>query len=382
MDTYFAPAARTERRQLRNQIETISHSPVMNALLGTTAGLLVVLNEDRQIVALNHSFLDKLGIADPETALGLRLGETLQCVHAAGAPNGCGTTPYCQSCGAAIATMTAIKEDKEAEQICALSAEVDGIRQDLCLVIQSEPLPVDGMRWILVYVQDVTHQHFLTNLEHVFFHDINNVLTSLLGNSELLALAHPENEGIQLVKQAALRMRSEISLQRCLALHKSGQYLLHLQATTFAQIRQEVNLMVTGNAVTANKEREESWPALELAIETDPLLVSRVLGNMLLNALEATPAGGRIRLATRLQPTAILWEVWNPGHIPPENQKRIFQRHFSTKAQLGHGLGTYSMKLFGEHYLGGEVKFLSTPEGGTTFTFSLPQNSAGASQPS
>ncbi len=88
MDTYFAPAQRTERRKFTNQIETISHNPIMDALLKIAAGILVVLNEDRQIVALNHAFLKEIGVKDAEEVLGLRLGETLHCVHAFEKPNG------------------------------------------------------------------------------------------------------------------------------------------------------------------------------------------------------------------------------------------------------------------------------------------------------
>ena len=62
----------------------------------------------------------------------------------------------------------------------------------------------------------------------------------------------------------------------------------------------------------------------------------------------------------------------NGGVIPPEVQARIFQRSFSTKAARGRGLGTYSMKLLGERYLGGEVSFVSTPETGTVFSIRLP----------
>jgi len=67
METHFAPAERTDVRVFRQQVEAVSSSPVMTTLLDTMAGLLVVLNEDCQIVALNHAFLATLGIADPDT---------------------------------------------------------------------------------------------------------------------------------------------------------------------------------------------------------------------------------------------------------------------------------------------------------------------------
>jgi signal transduction histidine kinase len=58
--------------------------------------------------------------------------------------------------------------------------------------------------------------------------------------------------------------------------------------------------------------------------------------------------------------------------MAPEVQARIFQRSFSTKAQRGRGLGTYSMKLLGERYLGGAVSFVSAAGTGTVFSVTLP----------
>ena len=53
---------------------------------------------------------------------------------------------------------------------------------------------------------------------------------------------------------------------------------------------------------------------------------------------------------------------------------QIFQRSFSTKGQPGRGIGTYSIKLFGETYLGGRgfVSPAEAPEG-TTFSIVLPK---------
>jgi sensor histidine kinase regulating citrate/malate metabolism len=63
--------------------------------------------------------------------------------------------------------------------------------------------------------------------------------------------------------------------------------------------------------------------------------------------------------------------VWNKATMPDEIKLRVFQRHFSTKAGAGRGLGTYSMKIFGEQYLGGDVSFTSTENDGTVFSLTL-----------
>ncbi len=51
---------------------------------------------------------------------------------------------------------------------------------------------------------------------------------------------------------------------------------------------------------------------------------------------------------------------------------QMFHRSFSTKG-TGRGLGTYSMKLLSERYLGGSVTFRSIPGEGTTFTARYPR---------
>ena len=96
----------------------------------------------------------------------------------------------------------------------------------------------------------------------------------------------------------------------------------------------------------------------------------RVLGNMGVNALEATPEGGKIR-AWIEQTDQLSFCVWNEKEIPDRIAVRIFQRNFSTKNEMGRGFGTYSMKLLGEEMLGGSVRFTSSADEGTVFKFSL-----------
>ncbi len=373
MDTHFAPAGRTDIKVFRQQLESVSSSPVMNTLLDTMAGLLVVLNEDRQIVALNHSFLATLGIDDPEKILGLRLGESLKCEHAYNAPAGCGTTAYCSTCGAAIAMMTAINENRVDEQMCALTALRDGSRHDISLLIKAHPLTVENHRWILVIAQDVTQQQFWANLESVFFHDINNILSTLSGYAGILAMDLPDNKEVRKVNQSVARLQNEMSLQRSLSRRKDAKYIPMKSESSTDRIKQETGLIVHRHPAANGKQIDEMWPEENVRVATDALLVSRVLGNMIINALEASDEGETVRLATRVEPAQITWEVWNNGFIPADIQKRIFQRHFSTKANFGRGMGTFSMKLFGERYLKGVVSFTSSEKDGTTFRFRLPR---------
>jgi len=373
MDTYFAPAQRTERRKLINQVASIIHNPIMDALLKTAAGILVVLNEDRQIVALNHTFLNGIGLKDAEEVLGLRLGESLHCVHAFEKPNGCGTTESCLSCGAAVAMMAAIADNETREQVCALLSDKNGTITNTCLLIKAQPIRLEDNRWILIYAQDVTQQHFWINLERIFFHDINNVLTSLYGNVQLLEMNLPENEEVGSLKTGIERIIREVEMQKVFSLHKQNGMHIICKKVGLKDIQQEVRLIFSGHQSSFGKYIREEWPKQNIILHTDPILISRILGNMVINAFEASDQDETIYLTTHIASDHISWDVLNNGQIPPEIQKRIFQRHFSTKPGAGRGMGTYSMKLFGEKYLNGKVSFISSKTGGTVFTFRLPR---------
>jgi sensor histidine kinase regulating citrate/malate metabolism len=72
----------------------------------------------------------------------------------------------------------------------------------------------------------------------------------------------------------------------------------------------------------------------------------------------------------------VLFKVHNPGVIPGDIQKQIFQRSFTTKEGSGRGIGTHSVKLLTEGYLGGAAAFTSDADNGTTFTVEIPREHA------
>ena len=94
---------------------------------------------------------------------------------------------------------------------------------------------------------------------------------------------------------------------------------------------------------------------------------------MIKNAIEATPRGNQVIVSCEDVGRQVAFHVTNPTVMPEEVRLQIFQRSFSTKGQAGRGIGTYSIKLFGETYLGGQVSFTSQEPDGTTFSIVLPK---------
>ena len=377
METYFAPAERATPEELEQDIARVSNNPVIDGLLHSVGGVLAVLNSDRQILAVNDSLLASLGIGDAQAAFGLRPGEALQCVHAHEAPHGCGTTRHCASCGAAIAIVASLENNVPVEKKCIIRAQKNGGETDLCFMIRACPVTADGQRYLLLFMQDTTIQEKRAALERAFFHDINNILSGLLGASELLLLKHESaGEGLPLVKiikQLTTRLANEVTIQRSLVHSGLADLQPAVQAVDVPELLSEVqSLFATHSAAQGKTLHIERLPGDVPTIHTDGSLLLRILSNMLTNAFEASEPGDTIRLWLEKDEDKLCFCVWNRKAIDETVRLRIFQRYISTKEGVGRGTGTYTMKLFGETFLNGTVGFVSSAVDGTVFRLCLP----------
>ena len=102
----------------------------------------------------------------------------------------------------------------------------------------------------------------------------------------------------------------------------------------------------------------------------------QVLMNLVLNARDALPEGGTIRVEATVQGDQVCLEVADDGvGMPPEVLARVFEPMFTTKPPgVGTGMGlamVYSLV----HSHGGHVEVHSEPGQGTTFAVRLPRTS-------
>ena len=372
MNTYFAIPERVTDSELAEEIAFVSQSPLISGLLHSVGGLLAVLDSHRQVVALNETFLDMLGLDHPEQTLGLRLGEVMHCVHSGEEPAGCGTTKACASCGAAISIVSCLGQDKPVERICSLKAKRGGRQVDIALLVRSHGICVHNRRILLVFIQDITQQQQWAALERTFFHDVNNMLSLLLTASELLVEETP-SELARTIHQASLRLTKEVAIQRCLAESETASYQPNMCLVEVGQALKELQSFFGSHPVARGKSVVCDDSNAGLSVTTDITLLLRVLCNMVINALEATEPQGAVKVWAEGEAGRVTFCVWNAQPIPEAVALRIFQRNFSTKQQAGRGVGTFSMKLLGEKFLGGSVTFTSSPEKGTVFRLSLPR---------
>lgn len=377
MSTYFAPPERTSPKELELQFDLISSNRVISQVLQGVGGLLAILDENRHIVALNDTFLQMLNIEDSEAALGLRLGEAIHCIHAGEGSQGCGTSKYCSTCGAAIATVAALVQGVPVERTCSISTNENGERGDLFFSVQASPIQLSSRQFVFLFLQDITADQQRAALERTFFHDVSNTLQMLVGASELL-VSQQNSSLAKTIHKASLRLQDEIYIQRCLSQKHISIYQPTWEMISTTEILTDLEDFFAIHPLTQNKNIIFPIRTSEgVAFPTDLSLLWRILHNMLLNALEATIEDEDVKIWFIADENYLTFKVWNGGMIAKEVAHRIFQRNFSTKGDTGRGLGTYSMKYFGEKILGGKVWFTSTDEEGTTFCYRTQLSRAG-----
>ncbi len=375
--TLYAPGRRAAQTELRAAVSKVKNDQLLSAVLEAVPGIACVLNEERQIVAANGRMIAAVGAGGPGEVLGKRIGEALGCVNARVAPSGCGTSGACRVCGVLSAVLRAQRSQETASGECRISLDREhGFAFEAEVI--ATPVALDGSAFVVVATRNTESEWRRRVLEKLFFHDMLNAAGGMRGIAAMLGQGHTaqaEAEYRDLLLELSDRLIDLIAQQRQLLAAESGDLQTQPAYALASTVLQQAHRAFCRHDAAQDRTLVVgSAPDAELV--TDVSLVQRVLGNMVKNALEATPPRGTVTLSARATDSEVEFLVNNPGVVAADVARQIFQRSFSTKG-AGRGLGTYSIRLLGEGYLGGRVSFTSDEEHGTTFSLIVPRRWSG-----
>ncbi|MBD3167757.1 GHKL domain-containing protein, partial [bacterium] len=330
-------------------------------------------NEHRQAVLANRKFYEFTAELDGLEVLGRRPGEILHCIHASESHDGCGTTEFCSTCGAAQAVISSLK-GIQAEEECRITLSTDVEQEALDLRVWTSPFVYENESFTLFSLLDISDEKRRMMLEHIFFHDVLNTAGVLLGFTDLARqgkIDRNNREGFHTLHSHTKDLIEQIHTHRDLKLAETGE--LEVKPTPFGTRHFLQDLLHTYSRLPQAKGIviDLDHSLYDVTIESDKRLLKRVLGNMIKNAVEASVRGDTVSLGCRRADPYIVFSVHNRGYIPRDIQLQLFKRSFSTKGD-GRGYGAYSMKLLTETYLDGKVGFATSKEDGTEFQACLP----------
>ncbi|GAB4232560.1 MAG: hypothetical protein OHK0028_08010 [Deltaproteobacteria bacterium] len=211
-------------------------------------------------------------------------------------------------------------------------------------------------------------------------HDFNNLLTGILGN---LSIARIRSAGAAEIQQnlskaenACLRARD---LTRQLLIFSKGGAPVR-KATSIADVlRESVEFSLGSGSVRCEFDLPDDMPHVDI----DEGQIAQVVNNLIVNAEQAMPDGGSLRIRARIEEVGegdrlpirtgryVVVTVSDTGiGIPKDALPRIFDPFFTTK-EKGSGLGLTAAYSIMRHHEG-VITAESTPGEGTTFSLYLP----------
>jgi PAS domain S-box-containing protein len=213
-------------------------------------------------------------------------------------------------------------------------------------------------------------------------HDFNNALASILGNAQLLLFTVEDEEA-----KESLRVIEKVAKD-------SAQTVRRLQDFTRKRVHHElikvdINSIIKDSIEITKPKWKDEVQSRGIRVEVvsnleDVPLVSgnaselrEVITNLIFNAIEAMPQGGKIQVHTFKKGKEVFIQISDTGiGIAEEARKKIFEPFFTTKPFTNTGLGL-SMSYGIIKRFGGEIEVKSKVGYGTTFTIILPSGGDG-----
>jgi two-component system, cell cycle sensor histidine kinase and response regulator CckA len=226
-------------------------------------------------------------------------------------------------------------------------------------------------------------------------HDFNNLLTAILGYTELLLVHRPEDDPDRpdLLEIQKAGQRAAALTQQLLAFSRK-QVLLPRDV--------DLNVAVSGlQSMLTRLIREDITLTCHVApepavVKIDPTQIEQVILNLVLNARDALPGGGGIRIEVASipcgardlpadlpeAPAYVRLRVSDNGvGISPEARAHLFEPFFTTK-DVGQGTGLGLASVYGiVRQSNGVITAESAPDAGTTFTMHFPASPESALPP-
>jgi PAS domain S-box-containing protein len=216
-------------------------------------------------------------------------------------------------------------------------------------------------------------------VERIIHHDIKGPLINLFSVAQLVLDGESNTSVMEAFPQIMLGIRQVIHLI------DAAEPLLEMEKGEYSPVRTPVEIHHVLKSVKDSLAALSSQCKVTIVIQAgadcssdgarvcgESFLFEDMFMNLVKNAIEALPEGGRVTITCRSKPDTVHVAIHNAGTVPESIRDRFFQKYSTMGKRLGTGLGTYSAQLIAEAH-GGHIALATSETEGTTITVVLPR---------
>lgn len=209
-------------------------------------------------------------------------------------------------------------------------------------------------------------------------HDLKNPLTIIQMAADLICLDGVSPEARKMTRERIGKQVERITslVNDILEFTRGTPVELVLPFADYGAYVRELVQDIAPEVAPRGVAIEFASPPPSVKVALHPKRLSRVFYNLIGNAVDAMPQGGKITIAFEVAAAEIITEVRDTGPgIAPEIAGRLFETFATFGKKSGTGLGlSIAQRIVEEH--GGKISARNVPQGGAAFAFRLPLRAA------
>lgn len=219
------------------------------------------------------------------------------------------------------------------------------------------------------------------DVERIMRHDLKTPLTTIISLPQVMRLADnlddDQRDMLSLIEDAGYTVLAMVNLSSALFKMERDQYELDPVEVDIVPIVQKLfaahadTAQTHGLSLELTADGRPVAPGDRFPVRGEELLCYSMLGNLLANAVEASPDGGRVSVELRREGDRALIALANQGAVPESVRERFFEKYVTAGKSKGTGLGTYSARRIARVH-GGDIAMTTDDDAGTVVTVCLP----------
>lgn len=270
---------------------------------------------------------------------------------------------------------------------CHESVMLNSEGKEIHVELSGNIFEIDGRKAIICIARDISErkkvQELREDFEKLSRHDLKTPLNFIINAPVMIKesskdLSKDALQLLDMMENSAKKMLDTINLSIGLRRLEDGSFNIKKEILDLASVlediceEQEIALRVKSCRIVFNFDGLKKLEQGRILVLAERLTFTSMLGNLMKNAVEASPDNEVIKLSAASRGGSTVISINNKGEVPEDIKDKFFEKYITSGKPFGTGLGTYYAKLIADAHKS-TLSMKSSKTSGTTVTIEIPE---------